>query len=99
MNRYRLIRFTMSGETCGICGEPFASPSELVIHMREAHKDAPASADLDMNPEAHRPGLVCALCGRRFATPQALAAHNLRPHPELDHPRSSRRAPAEPSFA
>jgi C2H2 type zinc finger protein len=68
------------GETCTVCGAPLAGPIELVLHRRAEHKGASASADLEMNPEAHRAGLVCALCGRRFASAQSLAAHNLAPH-------------------
>lgn len=86
-------------ETCTICGAPFANPSELVIHRRTRHKDVDASADLEMNPEAHTAGLLCALCGRRFASPPALAAHNLQPHPQLGRLRPSRPVPAEQAFA
>jgi Zinc finger, C2H2 type/C2H2-type zinc finger len=86
-------------EMCTICGASFAAPSELVVHMGSAHKDAPKSADMDMNPEAHTAGFLCAMCGRRFSTPQALAAHNLRPHPQLGRLRSPQRTPTEPAFA
>ncbi|MCI4343220.1 MAG: C2H2-type zinc finger protein [Thermoplasmata archaeon] len=86
-------------ETCTICGAPFATPSELVAHRRARHKDAAASADLEMNPEAHTPGLLCALCGRRFASPQALAAHNLQPHPQLGRLRRPSPLPRERAIA
>jgi hypothetical protein len=67
-------------EICTICGAPCASEPELVVHMKEAHKDADPAADVELNPEAHTRGFPCALCGQRFPTPQALAAHNLQPH-------------------
>jgi Zinc finger, C2H2 type len=67
-------------EVCTICGAPAATASELVVHMREAHKDANPASDVELNPEAHTMGFLCGMCGRRFPTPQALAAHNLRPH-------------------
>jgi hypothetical protein len=79
-------------EVCSICGAPEASAAELVVHMRDLHKDASPAADVELNPEAHTSGFVCALCARRFQTPQALAAHNLNPHPEV--PRVPRPRPA-----
>jgi len=85
-------------ETCTICGAPFATPSELVVHRRTRHKNVAASADLEMNPEAHRAGLLCALCGRRFASAQALAAHNLAPHPQLGQLRRTVPMPTEPAL-
>ncbi len=69
-------------ETCDLCGELFGSPTSLVEHLREAHKNDDPSATIESNPEAHRAGLVCALCGRRFPSARALASHNLRPHPK-----------------
>lgn len=68
-------------ETCDLCGEVFGSPVSLLEHQRTAHAHADRAADVEMNPEAHRAGLVCALCGRRFANARALAEHNLGPHP------------------
>lgn len=68
-------------ETCDLCGDVFGSPTSLLEHRRTAHAHTDPASDVEMNPEAHRPGLVCALCGRRFATPRALAEHNLGPHP------------------
>jgi|HubBroStandDraft_5_1064220.scaffolds.fasta_scaffold67966_3 hypothetical protein len=82
-------------ETCTICGAPFASPVELVIHRRTAHRNEATTADLELNPEAHTAGLRCALCGRRFASPRALAEHNLRPHPQWGRIRESLPIPAE----
>jgi len=76
-------------ETCPICGAPEGSAASLVQHMNTAHKRDDPAKDVEMNPEAHRPGLMCALCGRRFATPKALAEHNLRPHPNLPGPQPS----------
>jgi hypothetical protein len=67
-------------QECADCGASFGSPGELVRHMATAHGGGDATASLDMNPEAHRPGFVCGLCGARFPTPTALARHNLRPH-------------------
>lgn len=67
-------------EVCHICGAAEASAASLVQHLKTAHKDDNPAQDLEMNPEAHIPGLVCGLCGRRFATAQALAQHNLEPH-------------------
>jgi Zinc finger, C2H2 type/C2H2-type zinc finger len=82
-------------ETCTICGAPFASPSELVIHRRAEHRYAAASADTEMNPEAHTAGLRCALCGRRFASAPALAEHNLRPHAQFGQLRRPLPAPTD----
>ena len=67
-------------EACTICAASFGSPADLMAHRRTAHKNADPSADVEMNPEAHTPGLLCALCGERFLTAQGLADHNLRPH-------------------
>jgi hypothetical protein len=68
-------------ELCALCGASFASPSELLTHVRKSHPAADGSESLAMNPESRTWGYVCALCGRRFATPTELAAHDLRPHP------------------
>jgi hypothetical protein len=70
-------------EVCPTCGAPCASPAELVDHVKTVHQNEDPAADLEMNPEAHVPGLVCAACGRRFSTARALAEHNLRPHPQF----------------
>ncbi len=67
-------------ETCSLCGEIFGSATSLLQHRATAHRDDDPARDVEMNPEAHRAGLVCALCGQRFATAGALAEHNLRPH-------------------
>ncbi len=67
-------------ETCGTCGAPLGNAAELVEHAKTAHKGENPSASLEMNPEAHRAGLVCALCGGRFPNAHALAEHNLHPH-------------------
>jgi C2H2-type zinc finger len=67
-------------ELCTICGAPFGSAADLVEHVGTVHKNDDPATDIEMNPEAHRAGLMCGLCGRRFQTPQALAEHNLRPH-------------------
>jgi hypothetical protein len=81
-------------ETCSLCGEVFGSTPSLLEHQKLAHEGDDPSNDIEMNPEAHRAGLVCALCGRRFPTPRALAEHNLRPHPE---PSPTRRPGPVPS--
>jgi hypothetical protein len=81
-------------EACPICGAPEGSPARLVEHLRTAHKHDDPARDVEMNPEAHTPGVVCALCGERFATPKELAAHNLRPHPEPKDARSAADASA-----
>jgi len=70
------------GETCSLCGEVFGSTASLIEHQNLAHQNDDPANDIEMNPEAHRSGLVCALCGRRFASADALAEHNLRPHPK-----------------
>jgi hypothetical protein len=67
-------------EQCANCGASFASPSELVAHVKHVHTVIRADESLAMNPESHTPGLVCALCGTRFRSREALAQHNLRPH-------------------
>jgi len=66
-------------EVCSLCAAPCGSPAELVDHLKTAHKDVEAVADVELNPEAHPSGFLCAMCGRRFLTAQALAIHNLRP--------------------
>jgi hypothetical protein len=76
-------------ETCDLCGAVFGSPASLIEHQRTAHPRVDPASDVEVNPEAHRAGLVCALCGHRFPTARALAEHNLRPHPA---PASSRRS-------
>jgi hypothetical protein len=81
-------------EACAICGAPQGSPESLIQHMKTAHKHDDPASDVEMNPEAHTPGLVCALCGQRFPTPATLQSHNLRPHP----PRKAIRQP-DPSPA
>lgn len=68
-------------EECAICGAAAATPADLVIHTRTAHKNDDPTSSMEMNPEAHTIGLVCALCGHRFPNAAALAAHNLQPHP------------------
>ncbi len=67
-------------ETCDLCGDVFGSPASLLEHRARAHRNDDPAADLEANPEAHRPGLVCGMCGRRFSGPAALAEHNQRPH-------------------
>jgi hypothetical protein len=68
-------------ETCTMCGKPLGSAADLVEHMAAVHKHDDPTSSVEMNPEAHAPGVVCALCGRRFPNAKALAEHNLRPHP------------------
>lgn len=68
-------------EVCSDCGQSFAEPSDLVVHMRTAHGGGDAAASMDTNPFSHTPGFACALCGASFATPEELAKHDLRPHP------------------
>lgn len=67
-------------EVCATCGAGFGSPADLVNHLKSEHQHDAPDASMEMNPEAHTPGLVCALCGRRFPSPQQLARHTLRPH-------------------
>ena len=67
-------------EECASCGGTFATPAELVTHVKKVHGGIAPKDSLAMNPESHTPGFVCALCGARFPTPGALARHNVRPH-------------------
>jgi C2H2-type zinc finger/Zinc finger, C2H2 type len=67
-------------EICTICGASFGSPADLMAHTKTDHKDVDPASDMEMNPEAHIPGLLCGMCGRRFPTAEALARHNLEPH-------------------
>ena len=67
-------------ELCSHCGGSFASPAELVTHMRKAHRSNDPAETLAQNPASHTPGVTCALCGRTFPTADLLAAHALRPH-------------------
>jgi DNA-directed RNA polymerase subunit RPC12/RpoP len=72
-------------EECSSCGASFASPSELVEHMKKAHPQPNPKESLAMNPNSRTPGYTCALCGATFRTPQELAAHDLKPH-DVAHP-------------
>jgi hypothetical protein len=67
-------------ELCANCGSTFASPAELVFHVKKKHRTVDPNESLAMNPESHQPGLVCALCGDQFPNREALARHNVRPH-------------------
>jgi C2H2-type zinc finger/Zinc finger, C2H2 type len=67
-------------EECARCGSSFASPSDLLAHVKKAHPKNDPSESLAMNPASHTPGYACSFCGRTFATPQELAAHDLKPH-------------------
>jgi len=67
-------------EECAECGGWFASPTALVIHVKEAHSVIHGDQSLALNPESHTPGLVCALCGKRFRSREALMRHNFSPH-------------------
>jgi C2H2 type zinc finger protein len=67
-------------EMCAICGASSPSAADLLVHQRTVHKNADPTSSIEMNPEAHIPGLLCAMCGRRFPTAVALARHNLHPH-------------------
>src|SRR5579862_6749402 len=67
-------------ETCADCGAVFAEPSDLLAHMRTAHRGGDAAASLASNPYSETPGFTCALCGATFNDPRALAAHDLHPH-------------------
>ncbi|HEV2165856.1 MAG TPA: C2H2-type zinc finger protein [Thermoplasmata archaeon] len=78
-------------EECADCGASFASPADLVAHMKKVHAGGDPKASLGMNPESRTPGLECSICGARFATAEALAAHNLKPHPS-----AARNGPAVP---
>jgi uncharacterized C2H2 Zn-finger protein len=74
-------------EECADCGASFASSSELVQHMKEAHPGGDPAASLAMNPESDKAGLVCGLCGARFRTRKELARHNAMPHgPAVQQP-------------
>jgi hypothetical protein len=79
-------------EMCAGCAGSFATPADLVLHVKKAHSGGDPRASLSMNPESSTPGVVCALCGRRFASPRALARHALSPHPRAIRP-------AEPAYA
>jgi uncharacterized C2H2 Zn-finger protein len=67
-------------EECADCGASFASSSELVQHMKEAHPGGDPKASLAMNPESEKAGLVCGLCGARFRTRKELVRHTSTPH-------------------
>jgi hypothetical protein len=68
-------------DVCTICGAPCGSAADLMLHMKQVHKNDDPASDIEMNPEAHKAGLVCALCGHRFPDAHALAEHALQPHP------------------
>jgi C2H2-type zinc finger protein/C2H2 type zinc finger protein len=67
-------------EECPQCGVTFASPPDLLAHVRKEHRQPNPAASLARNPASQTPGVTCALCGRTFATPEALAEHDLVPH-------------------
>ncbi|MGA8665089.1 MAG: C2H2-type zinc finger protein [Thermoplasmata archaeon] len=67
-------------ELCARCGGSFASPSELMTHVRKAHPERNPAETLAMNPASRTPGFVCSFCGRTFASPEELARHDLKPH-------------------
>jgi hypothetical protein len=79
-------------EQCAYCAASFASPAELIVHLRKARHGAGPSAGLEANP-ASRAGarFPCLLCGKEFLTSEALASHALRPHRTL--------RPARPALA
>jgi len=79
-------------ELCAYCDGWFASPADLVGHVKAEHAGGDPGSSLAMNPESRTPGVVCAMCGRRFTTPRALARHSLNPHPRPTRP-------AEPVYA
>jgi len=79
-------------EMCAYCDGSFATPADIVRHVKTAHSGRSSRSSLAANPESMTPGVVCAMCGRRFETPHALARHALSPHP-----RPARRA--EPVYA
>lgn len=76
-------------EMCSYCAGSFATPAELVLHVRKDHSGGDSRTSLAMNPESRKSGVVCALCGRRFANPRALARHALSPHPPTMWPAES----------
>jgi uncharacterized C2H2 Zn-finger protein len=79
-------------ELCPNCGGSFATPAELMVHVKKNHKWSSPMETLSMNPESDTPGLVCALCGARFPDRESLARHNIRPHMRSN--RTARRNPA-----
>jgi len=73
-------------EECADCGGSFASPAELMEHIKRKHGELKPKETLAMNPESERAGLVCALCGVRLRDKEALARHNVSPHYRTNRP-------------
>jgi Zinc finger, C2H2 type len=68
-------------ELCASCGGYFASPADLMTHIKKAHRWEDPRVSLAQNPASRTPGVTCGLCGLTFSTPERLASHALRPHP------------------
>lgn len=81
-------------ETCDLCGEVFGNVASLMEHRQATHAHDDPASDVEVNPEAHTPGVRCALCGHRFPTAASLAQHNLRPHSPPTAPPVRGRSPA-----
>ena len=72
-------------ELCGVCGQEFGGPADLLEHMREGHGiDETATADAPVATVPRAAGgtrredpFVCGICGAGFATRERLARHNL----------------------
>jgi hypothetical protein len=66
-------------ETCSVCDAEFATPADLVGHMKSHGKDPVEMVPNPVPPEAR--WFSCALCGAAFDAPEMLAAHNRTTHP------------------
>jgi|GEM_PF-2870833 len=69
-------------ETCGECGEAFASAAELVEHARSAHPDPTVPAETEATgPHVSEGRLPCVFCGAVFSQGADLANHIRWVHP------------------
>lgn len=66
-------------ESCSVCDAEFATPAELIGHMKVHAKDPPEAIPNPIQERGRK--FLCAACGAGFDTPEALAAHNESPHP------------------
>ncbi len=68
-------------ELCSECGSEFGSAADLVLHMKEAHTDAPNRESAPRPEEKPPQDLTCPFCGEVLHGGENLAVHNREFHP------------------